>query len=383
MTRGVTWSIFTLATICLIARMLSRLPALGGKGYGWDDRVIVFSWCVLIPSDIILDMMTHVGLGQDIWMVENPEQNITAILFWFYVSEYTYIVSLSSTKISILLLYLRMWPDAGSTPGHRWFHRCCILLIGVLFMYAALVLVVLGLECQPIDYAWTRWDGTHHGYCIDQNELIYASASLNILFDILTIILPVPRLLALQIPGRKKIAIVATFLVGLFVTLCSIIRLRYLAAFGNASNVTWLYNPIAIWSNVEINLGVVCACMPALAGLMQRLYIMVTGRELTTMRSGRPSASGMDGNDDAAPNQRYELEEKSHRFSAGTAQYYGRDDHTGKSSSRAYADDAVSLDDSIPPTTANEMPRMSEFDRAQQMIAGNSAAFSDLRNNSQ
>lgn len=228
----------------------------------------------------------------------------------------------------------------------------------------------------------------HSGYCLDQNQLIYASASLNIFFDILTIILPVPRLLSLSIPGRKKLAVVATFLIGLFVTLCSIIRLRYLAAFGSASNITWLYNPIGIWSNVEINLGVVCACMPALAGLMQRIYIMITGKELTTMRSGRHgrgSAFGMRGDDDEHPSthQRYELEEKNNSFSDGTVKYYGHDDHPGKPAPRAYVDDAISLDESLPHTTTNEVPRMSEYDATQQMIGANTAAFSHLKKNSE
>lgn len=151
LTRGVTWSMFTLATICVIARLASRLPSLNGTGYGWDDWTILLSWCVLIPSDIILDMMTHIGLGQDIWMVDDPRKNITGILYWFYVSEYTYVVLLSTTKISILLLYLRMWPDAGSTPGPRWFRRSCQVLIGVLAAYAVILIVVLGLQCQPHD----------------------------------------------------------------------------------------------------------------------------------------------------------------------------------------------------------------------------------------
>ncbi|KAF2172692.1 hypothetical protein M409DRAFT_16653 [Zasmidium cellare ATCC 36951] len=244
LTKRVSWTMFTLATIGLISRFLSRLPALNGSGFGWDDWTILLCWILLIPSDGILTSMADTGLGQDIWILSDPNHQITKILYLFYVSEYT-------------------------------------------------------------------------GTCVNLNALIFATAAINIILDFAVILLPIPKLWSLSIATRKKVAVCVTFCIGLFVTLCSIIRLRTLAVWGSAPNVTWLYNPIAIWSNTEINLGVVCACMPAIAGLIQRSYTLTTGKKFSSY--GRHSAMLRSG----GQNEDRNYEVRLNSFSDGSAKYHG------------------------------------------------------------
>ena len=158
------------------------------------------------------------------------------------------------------------------------------------------------------------------GTCIDQNALIYSTAGITIAFDVLVIILPLPRLIALEIPTRKKIAVLVTFALGGFVTICSIIRLRTLVVWGSATNVTWYYNPIAIWSNVELNLGVLCACIPATAGLLQRIYSKVTGKKFSTY--GQRSGLGTNREKEQERDRNYEMRLQS---TDGSPKYQGRD----------------------------------------------------------
>lgn len=70
---------------------------------------------------------------------------------------------------------------------------------------------------------------------------------------------------------KKKIGIICTFLVGLFVTICSAIRLRALIGWNKSTNPTMDYANLAAWSLVELDVGVICACMPGMAGLFRRL----------------------------------------------------------------------------------------------------------------
>lgn len=158
---------------------------------------------------------------------------------------------------------------------------------------------------------------TLRGTCINVNALIFATAAINIILDFAVILLPIPKFWSLSIAMRKKIAVCITFSIGLFVTLCSIIRLRTLAVWGDAPNVTWLYNPIAIWSNTEINLGVVCACMPAIAGLVQRSYTLTTGKKFSSY--GRQSTMMRSG----GQNEDREYEVRLNSFSDGTARFHG------------------------------------------------------------
>lgn len=70
---------------------------------------------------------------------------------------------------------------------------------------------------------------------------------------------------------KKKVGIVSTFLVGLFVTICSMIRLRALVGWSTSTNQTMDYANLAVWSLIELDVGVICACMPGMAGLFRRL----------------------------------------------------------------------------------------------------------------
>lgn len=44
----------------------------------------------------------------------------------------------------------------------------------------------------------------------------------------------------------------------------SAIRLQALVSFANTSNPTWSNVQVSLWSTIEINIGIICACMPTL-----------------------------------------------------------------------------------------------------------------------
>jgi hypothetical protein len=55
-----------------------------------------------------LPIVTFTGLGRDIWTIEFD--NITMMLKYFYFDQYIYQLIIVVTKISIVLLYLRIFP---------------------------------------------------------------------------------------------------------------------------------------------------------------------------------------------------------------------------------------------------------------------------------
>ncbi|KAK5696134.1 hypothetical protein LTR97_008554 [Elasticomyces elasticus] len=116
---------------------------------------------------------------------------------------------------------------------------------------------------------------------------IYAGSGINIVYDLIVFILPIPKLLKVQISNKKKAGIVMTFMVGLFVTACSVIRLAYVVRWRKTTNPTWSYAPIALWSIIEVDVGVVCACMPSLAGPIKRFWVMAVGQHLSSLYESR------------------------------------------------------------------------------------------------
>lgn len=167
------------------------------------------------------------------------------------------------TKISIVLLYLRIFPKKVS---NRFAYTCWAVIAG-LASYGVSFIIYFAFECRPISLFWTQWDGEHAGTCLPLQKAIFVNSAFNILFDLVVFFLPVPKLLALRVrDSRRKIGAILTFLLGLFVTVCSIVRLQYLAQLGKVANATYHYNAISLWSGLEGDVGVICACMPTIAG---------------------------------------------------------------------------------------------------------------------
>ena len=71
---------------------------------------------------------------------------------------------------------------------------------------------------------------------------------------------------------RKKAGIMLMFLGGSFVTVVSMLRLKYMIQFSNSTNVTWDYTPIGYWSTLEVHVGIIIACLPAVRSLQRRMF---------------------------------------------------------------------------------------------------------------
>lgn len=61
------------------------------------------------------------------------------------------------------------------------------------------------------------------------------------------------------------------------VTIVSILRLQSLVHFANSKNPTWDQWGVMAWSTVEINVGIICACMPAIRVILVRFFPRVFG----------------------------------------------------------------------------------------------------------
>lgn len=77
----------------------------------------------------------------------------------------------------------------------------------------------------------------------------------------------------------------------------SIIRLQALAGFASSSNPTWDNLRVSQWSTIEVNVGIVCACMPTLRLLLLKIFPALSG---TTQAYGGYHSSRSWGDKSAA-----------------------------------------------------------------------------------
>lgn len=125
----------------------------------------------------------------------------------YYFDEIFYITAIAMTKISILLFYLRIFPDRSF---RLWAH--ITLAFCVLYILGFVPAIIA--QCIPVSLAWERWDSQHDGKCIDLNAMGWTAAAFNIVLDAIVIILPLQEMSKLKMSKRRKMGILFMFLGG-------------------------------------------------------------------------------------------------------------------------------------------------------------------------
>jgi hypothetical protein len=215
-----------------------------------------------------------------------------------------------ATKTAILLLYIRM---AAAHPFLRYASYGTLTVVGL----AGTVLTFLNIfQCRPIRAAFSNDDGT----CIDVVPLYLASAPINILTDLAILLLPLPILTRLRMEFRQKVALVATFTVGAFVTIVDVVRIAYLqealreevlaasqegADAGLASidprpdntrpdNFIYHVSFSLMWSAVEVSVGLMCCCVLVLKPLVMKVIpkLLMSHRHTSSTQQREGEVSG-------------------------------------------------------------------------------------------
>ena len=144
--------------------------------------------------------------------------------------------------------------------------------------------VLTVFQCNPVD---ALWEPTVEAKCINFHNVIIVFSSLNIGTDILVLCLPVLQLWKLKIPRRRKYELMGIFFLGglfvfpsligdgllttLSVCVASVIRVPYVAQI-SLLDPSWSDVYGAIWSIVELSLGIVSACLPTLRPLYLHIF---------------------------------------------------------------------------------------------------------------
>ncbi|KAH6689805.1 CFEM domain-containing protein [Plectosphaerella plurivora] len=261
------------AAACVITRFAYKI-FLAGLDLGIDDWFILASLIAIVPSAIITVYgTTPNGLGRDVWTL-NPDQ-ITNVSFYFYIMAWLYFLQVTLVKLSFITFYTRIFP-AKDVQRLLWGTFIFTALWGFSFVITAV------FQCWPIPYFWRKWDGMHEGRCASANSISWSNASMNIALDLWILAIPLWQLRNLQLHWKKKLGVAMMFCVGTFVTVVSILRLQSLVHFAATNNSTWESYSVSVWSTIEITVGIMCACLPAIRMVLVKAFPILGG---TTLRS--------------------------------------------------------------------------------------------------
>lgn len=158
----------------------------------------IFGMCL---SMILRKLCGYVVCRSFLWSLPNDNS-------FSFGDELIYLSALPLTKISILLFYLRIFPRRGFKYG------VYTLLVANIMYLIAFELVSIW-QCQPLRGAWKRWDGEFRCKCNNINLQGWTSASINILFDLCILGLPLPEIYRLSLSNKKKFQVMLMFCLGI------------------------------------------------------------------------------------------------------------------------------------------------------------------------
>ncbi|KAF2431951.1 MFS monosaccharide transporter-like protein [Tothia fuscella] len=275
----VTAIMLVLSTIFVVLRMISRVAIV--RKVTLDDYFMILSWFIAFGLSFAICYGTSVGLGRH--QKDIPYDWNLPLKKSEYVFSVLYNPALMATKTSILLFYLNL---SKTERIFRW------ATIGTLAMVnlAGLALTFLNaFQCSPVGAAFkTPVPLTDH--CEYIVTLYLSSAPVNIITDLAILLLPMPMLTSMRLPRKQKIILIITFGFGFFVAVVDVIRIAYLqeaatarlqgvqtnnpndtgADQRNTTDVPWYASLSYMWSAVEVNVGIMCACVPGLKPLVSR-----------------------------------------------------------------------------------------------------------------
>lgn len=124
-----------------------------------------------------------------------------------YIATVLYFTITSTTKLSILLMYNRLFSVSDS------FRRQFIVLFGLVIIFWIGSTIADLLDCIPMEYTWIN-SLADPRYCFNYNIYWFASGICEAFIDLLIIIMPIRATLGLQLNRRQKIAVASVFMLG-------------------------------------------------------------------------------------------------------------------------------------------------------------------------
>ncbi|KAB8204989.1 hypothetical protein BDV34DRAFT_213374 [Aspergillus parasiticus] len=196
-----------------------------------------------IVTALYIVAVIAISLGIDDWLIA------ASLILFAYI--FIYLVLLPSIKVSIILLYRRIF-------GMNWIMWVCLALsVG----HGACYMIAFLCSCRLLPYFYTQFADPSGGKCIINLYAFYLGNAATIL----------------QIRPMQKVPISGIFLLGGFFSVGSMGRIYYLTLLATNPDINWVMGDIYLWSTIEPCIGIVCACLPTLNALLRRTTMLVLG----------------------------------------------------------------------------------------------------------
>ncbi|TWU74359.1 hypothetical protein ED733_006412 [Metarhizium rileyi] len=280
-------AVTVLALVAVGLRLLSR--RIKHQQLWLDDEMIMFSmaWNLIVVGFIFAMYSTGMGLHAD--KVDPSE--IVMMAKWLVVAEVLYAWNLGWTKMSLLLMYYRIF----RLP---YFKKMAWVVGAFVWAWVICITFLFIFICVPVQKLWYP---QIPGRCIDQVGTWISNAASTILTDLVILLMPIPEIWKLQLRKTEKLGLTLAFSLGFFVVFASAYRTSVLFTY-TAKDPTYTLAPTVGWTAIEMSAGIISACLPTLLpivlGCARALGLTRTSTIPGRETNAPPTFGGSGGNRD-------------------------------------------------------------------------------------
>ncbi|KAF2794214.1 hypothetical protein K505DRAFT_337152 [Melanomma pulvis-pyrius CBS 109.77] len=288
---GAAISTYVLIMILVPLKLWCRKRAGGWRNLGLDDAISVVSLLSANGFFWICIIGMRKSLGHQVTEVETAD--LIQFLYYVFWGQILYLTSIAITKFSILAFYWRLFSVTARIP--------IMVVTFVVFAWLMSLLFIVIFACNPVRGSWDITITT--AKCIPVKSIYLGGSVPNVITDAILVMMPIPYVWRLHAPLAQRIILASMFMLGIFIAIVSIIRLRIFLSIpiATSANVTYNFREVIVWSIVEINIGLTCACLPSLKPAIGFLGL---NKLFSLSANSRPSNAtpGPGGTDDRPSN---------------------------------------------------------------------------------
>ncbi|XPT03226.1 hypothetical protein M3J09_012327 [Ascochyta lentis] len=267
------------------------------KKFGLDDLFILIAITLgLAQTATIILQVEH---GRGLHSSELHKEDFDLMLMYKWINMLVYFVANWAVKMSILALYHRIGSGKRGLPLIVQ-SRAIWITAGAISAFTVAVILVQIFSCLPISAAWDVQQIPI--VCIDGATFMHVQGAINVFTDLVLLLYPLPLLPLLKFNKRQRTALIVIFSIGLIPVIASTMRLCEIVMSGNAiqtgtgwqqANSSWTWAWVPVWSQIEVDIGILTACLPCLSPLLRLVWSEVSvTRTMTPSMVELPKYSG-------------------------------------------------------------------------------------------
>ncbi|KAJ4301085.1 hypothetical protein N0V90_003175 [Kalmusia sp. IMI 367209] len=262
----------------------------GERIWGLDDlfNVMAFLSFFGLVAAVFVAIDRGMGVHYTIIVHERGYKGAIAYQQAIYVSAIFYNFVLGMIKLSVLSLYQRILRGVQS----QTLRTIVWVIFGIVAANTFANVLVAAFQCHPIRAAWDVTLRNDEKRCVDINAFYLGNAITGVGTDAIVYFISIPIVLPLQLDKKTKLQLLATMLVGGFAVVTSAVRLGFIPALLQDTDISYAMGIPMNWSVAEPAIGILVSSMPAIRALRylwrkpgDDSYGSGSGAEQSTLRS--------------------------------------------------------------------------------------------------